>query len=79
MQKTEILQYLCAKLKATPDERNQVCFGPNDYVKIRSGTVNESDIIEINNVLVQLQTEGYIQCSRLKDLHVYAGWITIIV
>ena len=78
MQKTELLQYLYAKLKATPDERNQVCFGKNDYDKIKSGTVTDNDIIEINKVLVQLQSEGYIQCTRLKDLHIYAAWITLL-
>lgn len=79
MQKTELLQYLYAKLKATPDERNQVYLTKNDYDKIKSGTATDNDIIEINKVLVQLQNEGYIQCPRLKDLHIYAAWITIIV
>ncbi len=79
MQKTELLQYLYAKLKTTPDERNQVCLAKNDYDKIKGGTASDNDIIEINKVLVQLQNEGYIQCPRLKDLHIYAAWITITV
>lgn len=77
MEKTELLQYLYAKLKANPDERNQVCFAKSDYEKIKGGTANDIDIIEINKVLTQLQNEGYIQCLRLKDLHIYAAWITI--
>lgn len=71
MEKTELLQYLYAKLKATPDKQNQVCLVKNDYDKINGGTANNNDIIEINNVLLQLQNEGYIQCSPLKDLHIY--------
>ena len=77
MQQTELLQYLYAKLKANPDERNQVCFAKSDYEKIKGDTANDIDIIEINKVLTQLQNEGYIQCPRLKDLHIYAAWITI--
>ena len=77
MQKTDLLQYLHAKLKTNPDERNQIFLAENDYNEIKGGTINDNDIIEINKVLVQLQNEGYIQCSRLKDLHIYAAWITI--
>ena len=78
MGKTELLQYLYAKLKANPDERNQICFAKNDYEAIKGGVLDDVDVIEINKVLLQLQNEGYIQCSRLKDLHIYAAWITII-
>ncbi len=78
MQKKELLQYLYAKFEANPDERNQVCLGKNDYDKIKGGTVTDNDIIEINKVLVQLQSEGYIQCPRLKDLHICAAWITLL-
>ena len=77
MQKTELLQYLYAKLKANPDKQNQVCFAKNNYEEIKGETVTEIDIIEINKVLLQLQNEGYIQCSRLKDLRIYSAWITI--
>ena len=75
MGKEELLQYIYAKLKANPDERNQVCFAKNDYEIIKGCTAD--DIIEVNKILLQLQNEGYIQCSRLKDLHIYAAWITI--
>lgn len=77
MQKTELLQYLYAKFKATSNERNQVRLAKSDYDKIKGDTVTDNDIIEINKVLVQLQSEGYIQCPRLKDLHIYATWVTI--
>ena len=75
MEKTELLQYLYAKLKTNPDELNQICFVKNDYEIVSNAT--EVDVIEINKVLLQLQNDGYIQCAHLKDLHIYAGWITI--
>ena len=75
MEKTELLQYLYTKLKTNPDEHNQVFFSKNDYEAIKGDTID--DIIEVNKILLQLQNEGYIQCPRLKDLHIYAGWITI--
>ena len=76
MEKTELLQYLYTKLKAHPDEHNQVCFAKNDYEAIKGGTID--NIMEINKILLQLQSEGFIQCPRLKALHIYAAGITII-
>lgn len=78
MEKAELLNYLYSKLKANPDGQNQVCFVKSDYETIKSGVVTDIDIIKINKILLQLASDGYIQCSRLSDLHIYAGWITIV-
>lgn len=78
MEKAELLNYLYSKLKANPDKQNQVCFVKADYETTKGKPVTDIDVIEINNILLQLVSDGYIQCSRLKDLHIYAGWITII-
>ena len=77
MEKAELLNYLYSKLKENPDKQNQVCFVKADYETIMCGVVSDIDVIEINKILQQLASDGYIQCSRLTDLHIYAGWITI--
>lgn len=78
MEKTKLLKYLHSKLEANPDEKNQVCFVKTDYEAIIGRMVNDIDIIEINKILLQLENDGYIRCPHLKDLHIYATWITII-
>ena len=74
-QQAELLQYLYDKFQKKHDEFDQIGFVDEDYIKLKGSTVD--DRIEVNKILFQLQNEGYIKCSRLKDLHIRATWITI--